>query len=292
MRSKTGKLKKSFIKRARGYKPLKTASIIMAAGRGSRMKDYSGNKTLLPLIAESSPFYGRRPIIKHIIENLPAGTKTVVVNHQKEDIIKTTSSLGLYFCEQPVLNGTGGALLAAEDFIRQSDCENIVITMGDVPFVKPDTYRRLVDRLSDTQMVVLGFSPGDKKKYGILEINGTGVSKITEWKYWKDYAPEKQVKFSVCNSGIYAIKKTALVPYLTILSQRPQVVVKEINGVSTRIEEFFITDLVEYMVADGLSIGYVMAKDEAETMGIDDPDALIKAQKIYRRQGHFSEHSK
>ena len=248
------------------------------------MKDYSGNKTLLPLIAGTSPFCGRRPILRHIIENLPAGPKTVVVNHQKEDVIKATGSMGLCFCEQPVLNGTGGALLAAEDFIRQSDCENIIITMGDVPFVLPGTYRRLIERLSDTQMVVLGFNPYDKKKYGLLEIDGTGVSRITEWKYWKDYPPEKQAELSVCNSGIYAIKKTALVPYLPVLSQRPQIVVKKVNGVSTQIREFFITDLVEYMAADGLSIGCVMAEDEIETMGVDDPDALLTAQEIYRKR--------
>jgi len=256
----------------------------MAAGRGSRMKNYKGNKTLLPLIAGDSPFFGNRPIIRHIIENLPAGSKTVVVNHQKEDVIRATNGMGLYFCEQPVLNGTGGALLAAKNFIRQSDCENIIITMGDVPFVKPGTYLRLVDRLSDIQMVILGFSPDDKKEYGILEIDGTLVSKITEWKYWKDYPSEKQDALSVCNSGIYAIKKTALFPYLTILSQRPQIVVKDVNGVSTRIKEFFITDLVEYMAADGLSIGYVMVEDETETMGVDDPNALLTAQRIYKKQ--------
>ncbi len=257
---------------------MKTASIIMAAGRGSRMKDYSGNKTLLPLIPDDSPFHGSRPILRHIIENLPTGPKAVVVNYQKEAVIKTTDGMGICFCDQPVLNGTGGALLAAEAFIRQSDGDNIIITMGDVPFVTPDTYRRLIERLSDSQMVVLGFTPDDKKKYGILEIDGTGVSKITEWKYWKDYSPEKQADLFVCNSGIYAIRKTALIPYLTILAQRPQIVVKEVNGVSTQIKEFFITDLVEYMVADGLSIGYIMTEDETETMGVDDPEALLKAQ--------------
>ena len=265
---------------------MKTASIIMAAGRGSRMQDFTGNKTLLPLIPGISPFCGSRPILRHIIENLPAGPKTVVVNHQKEDVITATDSMGLCFCDQPTLNGTGGALLAAEDFIRQSDCTNIIITMGDVPFVAPATYQRLIQRLSATQMVVLGFAPADKKKYGVLEIDGTGVSKITEWKYWKDYAAEKQAMLSVCNSGIYAIRKAALLPYLAVLAQRPQVVVKAVDGVLREIKEFFITDLVEYMVADGLSIGYVMAEDETETMGVDDPDALLKAQELYRKQNN------
>ena len=36
------------------------ASIIMAAGRGSRMKGYAGNKTLLPLVPAEFPFTGRK----------------------------------------------------------------------------------------------------------------------------------------------------------------------------------------------------------------------------------------
>ncbi|MCF8129902.1 MAG: NTP transferase domain-containing protein, partial [Deltaproteobacteria bacterium] len=61
-----------------------TASIILAAGRGSRMKSYGGSKTLLPLIQGASPYSGRRPILPHIIENLPPGPKAVVVHHKKE----------------------------------------------------------------------------------------------------------------------------------------------------------------------------------------------------------------
>ncbi len=40
--------------------PHDVASIVMAAGRGSRMQGYAGNKTLLPLVAGQTPFTGRR----------------------------------------------------------------------------------------------------------------------------------------------------------------------------------------------------------------------------------------
>ena len=46
------------------------------------------------------------------------------------------------------------------------------------------------------------------------------------------------------------------------------------------MEEFFITDLVEYMCDDGLPIGYVIA-DEDEVMGVDDLPAIIKAQELF-----------
>jgi hypothetical protein len=38
------------------------------------------------------------------------------------------------------------------------------------------------------------------------------------------------------------------------------------------------------MVADGKAVGYYVTDDEIETMGIDDADALKKAQSIYRQR--------
>jgi bifunctional UDP-N-acetylglucosamine pyrophosphorylase/glucosamine-1-phosphate N-acetyltransferase len=256
-------------------------AIIMAAGRGSRMKGYTGNKTLLPLMPGPSVFEGRRPLLLQLMENLPAGPKALIVNHCKDDVVQATRSLGVAYCEQPRLNGTGGAILAARDFIASQTCGRFIITMGDVPFVKPKTYAQLVQSLDDNDIVVLGFCPEDKKQYGVLEIQSQKVQKITEWKYWKDYPVEIQKALTICNSGIYAVTQDALSAYLPVLASRPQIVHKEINGQMTAIEEFFITDLIEYMVKDGKSVGYHVTGDEIETMGIDDTEALAKAQSLY-----------
>ena len=257
------------------------ASIIMAAGRGSRMTGYAGNKTLLPLMPGNSTLEGTHLILHHLISNLPDGPKTLIVNHCKEDVIAATCHLDVTYCEQPVLNGTGGALLAARSFIESQPCSKFIITMGDVPFVQKATYLRLAQQLESFDLVIAGFCPNDKKQYGVLENQGDLVRKITEWKYWKDYSAEKQAQLTICNSGIYAVKKNILKTYLPVMASRPQIVYKEINGKTTPIEEFFITDLVEYLVDDGKSVGYILAEDENETMGIDDHDALLKAQAMF-----------
>ena len=261
------------------------ASIIMAAGRGSRMKEYQGNKTLLPLVPGKSSFDGQHPILLQIIESLPAGPKSVIVNYCKQDVIDATQKYGVSYTEQPELNGTGGALIAAKNFIADTDAQTLIITMGDVPFVKPQTYTRLLQTLDHNSMVVLGFVPQDKKQYGMLEITDNNVHKIVEWKYWHTYPMAEQKKLTVCNSGIYAVKKEALTHYLPILESRPQIVIKDRNGVPTEIEEYFITDIVEYMVADGLSVGYALTENEIEAMGIDDPEALQNAQQLYKNSG-------
>ena len=258
------------------------ASIIFAAGKGSRMKGFEGNKTLLPLVSGESPFNGSQPILMQILDNLPPGPKALVVHHKKEEVMEITRSLDLTYCEQPVLNGTGGALLASRDFIKAQDQNELIITMGDVPFVKASTYLELINELKKSHLVVLGFKPADKKEYGVLETSGDQVTRIIEWKYWKDYSGERQKQFEICNSGIYAVRKDDLLRYLSILEKRPHMVLKERGGKTVEVEEFFITDLVELIHGDDLKVGYVIAKDEDEVMGIDDLPSLTKAQKIFK----------
>ena len=245
------------------------------------MLGYAGNKTLLPLEPGATAFDGRHPIILHLFDNLPVGPKALIVNHCMEAVMAVTLRTGAVYCEQPVLNGTGGAILAAGEFLNAQRVAHVIITMGDVPFVQKRTYDKLVDGLGTHDLMILGFSPENKKQYGMLEIEKGKVRKITEWKYWRDYPAARQDSMTVCNSGIYAARRSALANYLPILASRPQIVQKEVNGQITDIEEFFFTDLIEFMVQDGKRVGFHVVDDEYETMGVDDVAALEKAQAIY-----------
>jgi bifunctional UDP-N-acetylglucosamine pyrophosphorylase/glucosamine-1-phosphate N-acetyltransferase len=259
------------------------ASIVMAAGRGSRMKGFEGNKTLLPLVPAGTPFQGSHPILLHIIRSLPPGPKALVVNHKKEEVMETTRSFALSYCEQPVLNGTGGALLAAGEFIHAADCESLIITMGDVPFVREITYRRLVQSLRAQPFTVLGFQPSDKRQYGVLDMDDTGVKRIVEWEYWSTYPEETQDRMKICNSGIYAARRKDLIPYLSVLGSRPHRVSKERKGSMVQVEEYFITDLVELLDRDGKRVGCIVTEDEEEVMGVDDLSALQRAQVKFKQ---------
>ena len=258
------------------------ASIIMAAGRGSRMKGFEGNKTLLPLVPGTSPFQGAHPILLHIIRSLPPGPKAVVVHHKKEEVMQTTRGLGVSYWDQPVLNGTGGALLAAGEFIQTLDCDELIITMGDVPLVKEKTYLRLVESLQSQPLTVLGFRPSDKRQYGVLDIRGTRVKRIVEWKYWSAFPQAEQDRMAICNSGIYGARVSDLLPCLDLLRKRPHIVSKERDGRPAQMEEYFITDLVEFLDRDGKVVGCIVAEDEVEVMGVDDIPALLRAQEEFR----------
>ena len=262
----------------------KIASLVFAAGKGSRMKGYDGNKTLLPLEPDGDDaFQGNKPILLNILDKLPSGPKALVVNHKKDEVIKATSAYGISYYEQPELNGTGGAMLAAMDFIKNEQYNYLLVTMGDTPLVKESTFRELVNALSDCHLSVLGFRPEDKKKYGVLDIQDNNVTKIIEWKYWSRFSADEQERLNICNGGIYAIKKDALLKYLELLSENPHIVLKEREGKQVEIKEYFITDMIEMMYNDGLKTGYVIATDESEVMGVDDCDSLKIAQRLFQK---------
>jgi len=274
-------IEKTLKEKATMMREVEAGSLIFAAGYGSRMRGFSGNKTLLPLVPGSHPFEGEHPIISEIITSLPRGPKALVIHHRKDEVITATRDLGVSYYDQPVLNGTGGALIAAQGFLEHIGQEHVVITMGDTPFVKRATYHDLLTQLGDHDLVVLGSKPVDKAQYGILEIENGRVKRITEWRYWREYPQERRSGLEVCNSGIYAAKRSALLTYLKKLRKRPHQVEKERDGRMIVVEEYFITDLVELMNNDGLAVGLVVVDEEKEVMGIDTLEDLVFAQSTF-----------
>jgi bifunctional UDP-N-acetylglucosamine pyrophosphorylase / glucosamine-1-phosphate N-acetyltransferase len=255
-------------------------SVIFAAGKGSRMTGYSGNKTLLPLIPVKSRFEGTHPLIREVLDNLPPGPKGIVVGHCAEDVRGATQAQGITFIPQPVANGTGGALLAARAFVDSVDSDEVIITMGDVPLIRSATYGRLLEMLRTCDMALLAFEPKHRAQYGMLEMEGDRVARIVEWKYWSQFSSERQENLRYCNAGVYAAKRKILLQYMTNLENQPHEVRKEREGQWTTVKEYFLTDLAEMMHEDGLIVGMAAASED-EVTGVDTPGSLGTVQKIY-----------
>jgi bifunctional N-acetylglucosamine-1-phosphate-uridyltransferase/glucosamine-1-phosphate-acetyltransferase GlmU-like protein len=244
------------------------------------MTGHGGNKTLLPLIPEQSLYEGARPIIMEVLDNLPPGPKAIVINYLEEEVRRATEGLGIFYARQPVTDGTGGALLAARPFLESTDADNVIITMGDVPFVQPGTYGNLLALLEHCDFALLAFEPRDRANYGMIEMDGEQVTGIVEWRYWKDFPVERQNRLKYCNAGVYAARKPALLTYMDRMAQRPHQVRKLVKGEWVTIEEYFLTDIVEMMNGDGLIMGMTSAPAQ-ETMGVDSPESLKAAQELY-----------
>jgi bifunctional N-acetylglucosamine-1-phosphate-uridyltransferase/glucosamine-1-phosphate-acetyltransferase GlmU-like protein len=260
---------------------LEAVSIVFAAGRGTRMHGYTGNKTLLPLIPGRSAHEGDHPLLLEVLANLPPGPVGIVVNHCAEDVQRATRDFSVAYIPQPITNGTGGALLAARRFLEEATPEAVIITMGDVPLIRRATYVRLLRMLDGEKLAILAFQPRNRAQYGMLEMDGERVLRIVEWKYWHTYSAEEQGGLKFCNAGVYAAKRSVLIDYLDHLAGHPHHVRKQQGDGWVDIEEYFLTDLVELMAGDGLSIGWVTVPEE-EVTGVDTPEALREVQKRYR----------
>lgn len=258
------------------------ASIIFAAGKGTRMTGYGGNKTLLPLIPGESPYEGERPLITEVLNNLPDGPRAIVVNHMEDDVRATAAGPGVSFFRQPVTNGTGGALLATRPFLESTGADRIVITMGDVPLIRRATYERLLDLLSSCDLAVLGAECRDRAQYGMVEMEGARVTDVVEWKYWKDFPSERQNGLKYCNAGVYASWKSTLLAYMDRMALLPHKVRKLCNGEWVIISEYFLTDIAGMMNRDGLTVG-MAAVSEDETIGVDSPESLEIVQREYAK---------
>lgn len=261
-------------------KVAEAVSIVFAAGKGSRMLEYAGNKTLLPLIPKTSPYHGDHPLLLEVLMNLPPGPVGIVVNHCAADVEKMAKDFADAFIAQPVTNGTGGALLAARSFLETATRGSVIITMGDVPLIRRTTYVKLIQMLHDKKLAVLAFEPRDRAQYGMLEIDEERVLRIVEWKYWHTYSREQQARLRYCNAGVYAAQRSALIEYLDHLAKQPHLVSKQQGNEWVTIKEYFLTDLVEIMSSNDLPVGWVLA-EEGEVAGVDTPEALATVQRRY-----------
>lgn len=256
------------------------ASLVLAAGKGSRMTGYEGNKTLLPLIPSGpDPTVGSRPLLVEVLENLPPGPKGVVVHHRAEDVRRETAASGCTYIHQPVTDGTGGAVLAARAFLENVSQEAVILTMGDVPLIRRRTYHLLLQGLGEAHMTVLAFHPDDPAQYGKLDIDQHRVRRIVEWKYWSRMPG--RMEGSPCNAGVYAVRRESLLLGLDELARKPHEVYKERDSRRVLIREYFLTDLVEILGDRNLIITFRMA-EPWEVLGVDTPEALRRAQDIYR----------
>jgi bifunctional UDP-N-acetylglucosamine pyrophosphorylase / glucosamine-1-phosphate N-acetyltransferase len=264
-------------------KEAEAVSIVFAAGRGSRMLGYAGNKTLLPLIPRASAYDGDHPLLLEVLMNLPPGPVGIVVNHCAEDVERAAKDFAAAFLVQPMTNGTGGALLAARSFLETVTREAVIITMGDVPLIRRSTYAKLIRMLTANKLAVLAFEPRDRGQYGMLEIDEERVLRIVEWKYWHTQSPEQQARLKFCNAGVYAAQRSVLLEYLDHLANQPHLVHKQQGDEWVTIKEYFLTDLVEIMSNHELPVGWVLA-GEGEVAGVDTPEALATVQRRYLQE--------
>ncbi len=225
------------------------AAIILAAGKGTRMKS-DLHKVLHPIAG--------RPMLLHLIDSVSAlkPERTVVVTGAgREQVEAVVSPLGVMTVVQGEQLGTGHAVHQAEEAMGGL-AGDILILYGDVPLVTTATMARMLDRLHGADQpatVVLGFRPADPGAYGRVIADGDGrIAKMVEY---KDATPEERAE-TLCNSGLMAVRGEDLFALLALV------------GNDNAAGEFYLPDIVMLAGKDGRSSA-VIETDAAEVAGVN-----------------------
>lgn len=229
--------------------PPPVAAVILAAGKGTRMKS-DRHKVLHPIAG--------RPMLLHLIDSVAAldpARMVVVTGAGREQVEAAVAPLGVSTALQPEQLGTGHAVAQAETALAGFGGD-VLVLYGDVPLVTAATMRRMLDRLhekGDATAVVLGFRPADPGAYGRIIADADGrIAKMVEF---KDATPSERAE-TLCNSGLMAVRSADLFRLLARV------------GNDNAAGEYYLPDIVMLGAAEGRG-SVVIETGEHEVAGIN-----------------------
>lgn len=239
-------------------------AIVLAAGLSTRFKSER------PKVAH--PIAGR-PMIRHVLEALRAAgcsIPPVVVIGPTAPAAQEAAGPDVQFATQPEPRGTGDAARWARP-ILQGRVAHVLITYGDLPLVRPETFRRMIETHAarGATLTLLTVHLADPTGYGRIVRDPEGrVLRIVEE---AEARPEER-RLSEVNVGVYVVREPWLWPALSRLQPSP------VKG------EIYLTDLVALAAAEGARVETVLLEDPEEALGINTRAHLAEAERILRRR--------
>ena len=238
--------------------------VIMAAGKGTRMKS-ARPKVLHPLAG--------RPLLQHVLETgigLGAERLITVTGHGAEQVEqamrRALPAAPLAFVRQEPQLGTGHAVQQAVPELPESG--TTLILNGDVPLVKAETAKALIQACAGERLVLLTVVLADPTGYGRIVREGEAVRAIVEHKD----ATEAQRQIREGYTGMMAAPTAHLKRWLARLSN------------DNAQKEYYLTDIVAMAVADGVPVVATQATGETEVLGVNSPVQLADLERRFQRE--------
>jgi len=244
---------------------MKIASILLAAGQGTRMRSKTP-KVLHPVVGRPMVFYAVEVVQK--LANLPP---VVIIGHGGEAVKQALNSadFAVQFALQEQQLGTAHAIGCAQPLL-EGQADQIIVTCADMPLLQAETLQRLIALHAQsggvmTMTSVIGEVP---RGFGrILRDEIGGVRAIVE----EAVATPEQLAIREYNVSAYCFEAAWLWENL-----------KQIQLSAKK--EYFLTDLVEIAVRQGYNVETLVVPDPTEALGINTRVDLAAAERAMRER--------
>ena len=245
---------------------MKRYAIVLAAGRGSRMKSLLDNKSKV-----SYEILGV-PLVKYVLNALkPLSIDQIVTvvgfgGETSKKIVEDESEV-VWQKEQ---KGTGHAIMMAKPILENKQGETIILC-GDTPLLRSETLDQMLKEhlLQNNKITVLGAKVPNPFGYGRIIIDENGnLTKIVEQKD----ATEDERKIDIVNTGVYVFDNELLFKYLNELKP------------NNKAGEYYLTDLIEIFKNHGYRVGVSIMQGDEEMLGINDRVQLSYATKLMKQR--------
>ena len=249
-----------------------SAAIIMAAGKGTRMR--SSRSKILHEVA------GVPMIIRVISATLTAGISriVVVVGHQSDAVQSCVRErfpkADIRWAIQAEQKGTAHAVMCAEEALSDF-AGQVWILSGDVPTLSSDLLVMINQDHSQESLVVTGMQLVNPKAYGRLLKDAQGS--LYAIREAKDCSPE-ELQVNEVNAGLYRADAQLLFAGLkTIQTNNAQ-------------GEYYLTDLVDFAYQQKATIACpILQGEQADQLeGVNDRIDLARAE--MRAQNDLAHH--
>jgi len=239
---------------------MKLAVVILAAGQGKRMKS-DLPKVLQPLAGV--------PLLGHVVSRartLNPSSIHVVYGHGGDAVREALAKEKLQWALQAEQLGTGHAVMQAMPNV--ADDELVLVLYGDVPLIRAETLRQLIDAAGAKAMSLLTVMLDNPAGYGRIVRQRGAIQKIVEQKD----ASKAQLKIREGNSGIMAVPAKLLRKWLGKLRN------------SNAQGEYYLTDVIAMAVKDKVKVTPLIAPTVAEVLGVNDKVQLAELEAMHRAE--------
>jgi bifunctional UDP-N-acetylglucosamine pyrophosphorylase/glucosamine-1-phosphate N-acetyltransferase len=220
---------------------------------------------------------GGQALLAHVVgcaARLSARQVVVVTGHGAMEVEAASAQLAsaeahfdIKFARQEPQLGTGHAVQQAVPLL--ADDGVTLVLSGDVPLTQADTLAALLAVCGGERLALLTLELPDPTGYGrIVRAADGSVRAIVEHKD----ASEAQRAIAEIYSGILAVPTRLLRGWLARLdNQNAQ-------------NEFYLTDIVKFAVADGVPVVAHTISDAPQVAGVNSPAQLAALERVYQRR--------